>query len=117
MPISLILIFTGIVVALIINFLPKKKDLSLEEDVIIPEPTPEPETEPTHEPETEPTSTPTPWGEIDLGTPDPPKFETSGETEITPAETGPVNTDTPKMSAKSKKKSQSKNKPATKANA
>jgi hypothetical protein len=110
MPISLILILAGIVVALIINFLPKKKDLSLEEDPITPELTPEP----TPEPETEPTLTP--WGEIDLGTPDPPKFETSGETEITPAETGPVNTDTPKMSAKLKKKPQPK-KPATKANA
>jgi hypothetical protein len=55
-----------------------------------------------------PTTPPTSWGEIDLGTPNPPKFETSGETsgetEITPAETGPVNTDTPKMSAKPKKK-------------
>ena len=109
MPISLILILAGIVVALIINFLPKKKDPSLEEDTTTPDPIPEPETEST--------PVPTPWGEIDLGTPDPPKFETSGETEITPAETGPVNTNTPKMSAKSKKKPQSKNKPTTKVDA
>jgi len=107
MPIYIILILIGIVVALVINFLPKKKDPSLEEDTITPQPTPEPETEPTL----------TPWGEIDLGTPDPPKFETSGETEITPAETGPVNTDTPKMSAKSKKKPQPKKKPTTKVDA
>jgi len=62
--------------------------------------------------------TPTePKGEIDLGTPNPPKFETSGETEITPAEAEPVNTDTPKMTAKPKKKPQSKNKPTTKVDA
>jgi hypothetical protein len=58
-----------------------------------------------------------PKGEIDLGTPNPPKFETSGETEITPAEAEPVNTYTPKMSAKPKKKPQPKKKPATKVNA
>jgi hypothetical protein len=51
-----------------------------------------------------PTTPTIPGGEINLGIPNPPKFETSGETEITPAETGPVNTNTPKMSAKPKKK-------------
>ena len=70
---------------------------------------------------TNPPSIPTPptfpEGEIDLGAPNPPKFETSGETEIIPAETGPVNTDTPKMSAKPKKKPQPKKKPTTKVDA
>jgi len=107
MPIYIVLILIGITVALVINFLPKKKDLSLEEDPITPEPTPKPETEPTS----------TPWGEIDLGIPYPPKSETSGEIEIIPAETEPVNTDTPKMSAKPKKKPQPKKKPTTKVNA
>ena len=107
MPISLILILAGIVVALVINFIPKKKNSSLEENPITPFPISEPEIEPTS----------TPWEEIDLGTPNPPKFETSEETEITPAETGPANTDTPKMSAKSKKKPQPKKKPATKVDA
>ena len=59
MPISLILILAGIIVALIINFLPKKKDLSLEEDVIIPEPTPEPEIVP------EPTPDEVPYPKVD----------------------------------------------------
>ena len=95
MPIYIAVVLIGIVVALVINFIPKKRNSSLDEDVVIPEPTPK---------------------EIDLGTPNPPKFETSGEIEITPAETGPVSTDTPKMSAKPKKKSQKK-KPATKVNA
>jgi hypothetical protein len=88
MPIYIAVILIGIIVALVINFIPKKTDSSLEEDVVIPEPTPK---------------------EINL--------EISGEIEITPAETGPVNTDTPKMIAKSKKKPQHKKKPATKANA
>lgn len=44
MPIYIIIILIGIVAALIINFIPKAKDPSLEEDVIIPES--EPETNP-----------------------------------------------------------------------
>ena len=63
MPISLILILAGIVVALIINFLPKKKDLSLEEDPITPEPTPELETVP------EPTPDEVPYPKVDLPLP------------------------------------------------
>ena len=47
---------------------------------------------------------PTQGGEIDLGIPNPPKFDTpTGETEIIPIEVEPVATNTPKMSAKSKK--------------
>jgi hypothetical protein len=58
MPIYIAIILIGIVVALIINFIPKKTDPSLEENVIIPELTLEvtqsstPEPEPTPEVET-----------------------------------------------------------------
>ncbi len=61
-----------------------------------------------------PEEQPTQGGEIDLGTPNPPKFETSGETEITPAEVEPVVTNAPKMSAKPKKKTTPKKKEALK---
>jgi len=63
MPISLILILAGIVVALIINFLPKKKDLSLEEDPITLDLIPEPETVP------EPTPDEIPYPKVDLPLP------------------------------------------------
>lgn len=59
-------------------------------------------------PPSNPTTLPTSWEEIDLGTPNPPKFETSGDTEIIPAETEPINNNTPKMSAKPKKKTTQK---------
>jgi hypothetical protein len=42
MPIYIVLILIGIVVALVINFLPKKKDPSLEEDTTPEHPEPEP---------------------------------------------------------------------------
>jgi hypothetical protein len=60
MPIYIILILIGIVVALVINFLPKKKDPSLEEDTTTPELTPEPETVP------EPTPDEVPYPKVDL---------------------------------------------------
>ena len=49
----------------------------------------------------EPTPPPTPPTEIDLGIPNPPKFETSGETTINQLEDIPKNV---KMSAKPKRK-------------
>jgi len=52
MPIYIAVILIGIVVALVINFIPKKRNPSLEEDVVIPEPTPESVPEPT--PDSEP---------------------------------------------------------------
>ena len=51
MPIYIAVILIGIVVALVINFIPKKRNPSLEEDVVIPEPTPESVPEPTPDPE------------------------------------------------------------------
>jgi hypothetical protein len=59
MPISLALILIGIVVALIINFITNKPGSSIEEDVILPEPTPEPTTTP------EPTPDPVPYPKVD----------------------------------------------------
>jgi outer membrane biosynthesis protein TonB len=41
-----IILIIGIVVTLVINFIPKKRNSSLEETPIAPEPTPEPETVP-----------------------------------------------------------------------
>jgi outer membrane biosynthesis protein TonB len=59
MPISLILILAGIVVALVINFIPKKKNFSLDEDPITPFPISEPETVP------EPTPDEVPYPKVD----------------------------------------------------
>ena len=50
MPIYIAITLIGIVIALIINFIPKKTDPSLEEDIIIPEPTLEVTLESTPEP-------------------------------------------------------------------
>lgn len=76
MPLSLILILTGIVIALIFNFIPKKRDLSLEEDTTIPEPTPQPETTP------EPTPKEVPYPKVD-----PPVMEAKSKKKINTANT------------------------------
>ena len=85
MPIYIAIILIGIVVALVINFIPKKRNSSLDEDPITPNPIPEPETVP------EPTPDEVPYPKVDPPLP-------TGE-------------------AKSKKKIQSKKKPATKVDA
>jgi hypothetical protein len=61
MSIYIVAILIGIVVALVINFIPKKKNPSLEEDVVIPEPTPESVPEPTPDPK--------PYPKVDLPLP------------------------------------------------
>lgn len=61
MPIYIAVILIGIVVALVINFIPKKRNPSLEEDVVIPEPTLESVPEPTPDPE--------PYPKVDLPLP------------------------------------------------
>lgn len=50
MPIYIAVVLIGIVVALVINFIPKKTDPSLEEGIVIPEPTLEVILESTPEP-------------------------------------------------------------------
>jgi hypothetical protein len=69
MPIYIAVVLIGIVVALVINFIPKKKDSSLDEDPITPEPTPEPETVPEPTPNEVPypkVNPPLPTGEAKL---------------------------------------------------
>jgi hypothetical protein len=67
MPIYIAVILIGIVVALVINFIPKKRNPSLEEDVVIPEPTPESVPELTPDPEPYPkVDPPLPTGEAKL---------------------------------------------------
>ena len=63
MPIYIIVILIGIVAALIINFIPKAKDPSLEEDVIISE------SEPETTPEQGTTPEPEPFPKVDLPLP------------------------------------------------
>jgi hypothetical protein len=63
MPIYIILILAGIVVALIINFMPKKTNPLLEEEETIPETIDEPVTTP------EPTPDEVPYPKVDLPLP------------------------------------------------